>query len=106
MVPFRGWTHATQVSFEVMLSPVHTQFISTLNQSLFETLLLMKFSLAEKQKSFHVKEISRRNLHNSRYRTIWGRVIGTHRSKLVVRAKFRHNLPLESIGSRLKILLY
>ena len=43
---------------------------------------------------------------NSRYRTIWGRVIGTHGSNGVVRAKFRHNLPPESIGSRLRVLLY
>ena len=66
----------------------------------------MKFLLVEKQKSFHVEEISRRKLNNSRYRTIWGRVIGTHESNGVVRAKFRHNSPPESIGSRLRVLLY
>ena len=105
MVPFQGGTHTTQVFFEVVLPPVQTQFISTLDQSLSETLPLTKSSLAEKQNSFHVEEIFRRNLHNSRYRAIWGRIIGTHGSNRVVRAKFRHNLPPESIGSRLRFLL-
>lgn len=43
---------------------------------------------------------------NSRYRTMWGRVIGTHGSNGVVRAKFRHNLPPEAIGNRVRVLLY
>ena len=43
---------------------------------------------------------------NSKYSTIWGRVVGTHGSNGVVRAKFRHNLPSEAIGNRVRVLLY
>ena len=50
MVPLSGESQLTQVSFEVVIPPVQTQFISTLVQLLLETLLLMKFSFAEKQK--------------------------------------------------------
>ena len=44
--------------------------------------------------------------NNSRYRTMWGKVIATHGKSGVVRAKFRRNLPAQSIGDKVRILLH
>ena len=44
--------------------------------------------------------------HNSRYRSIWGKVIATHGKSGVVRAKFTHNLPAEAIGESVRVLLH
>ena len=71
MVPLSGWNPRnssifwSSVSFTADPVYIETSTIAFGDPSAY------KFSLAEKQKSFHVEEISRRNLHNSRYRTIW-----------------------------------
>ena len=105
MVLLSGWNPRNSSIFWSSASsstdPVYfdTRSIAFEDPSAYEILISWK------QKSFHVEEISRRNLHNSRYRTIWGRVIRTRGSIGVVRAKFKHNLPPESIVSRLRVLL-
>ena len=44
--------------------------------------------------------------NNSRYRSIWGKVIATHGKSGVVRAKFARNLPGEAIGEPLRVLMH
>jgi large subunit ribosomal protein L35Ae len=42
----------------------------------------------------------------SRYRVMWGKIIGPHGNSGVVKAKFRNNLPPTSIGKQVRIMLY
>ena len=105
MVPLSGWNPRNSSIFWSSASsstdPVYfdTWSIAFGDPSAYEIFIRWK------QKSFCVEEISRRNLHNSRYIAIWRRVIEIHGSNGVVRAKFRHNLSPESIGSILRVLL-
>ena len=43
---------------------------------------------------------------NSRYRTLWGKVIATHGKNGVVRAKFKSNLPAAAMGEKVRVLLH
>jgi len=42
----------------------------------------------------------------SKFRVNWGRVCRAHGSNGVVRCRFRRNLPPQSIGKRVRIMLY
>ena len=42
----------------------------------------------------------------SKYRVMWGRIIAAHGDNGIVRAKFRKNLPPNSIGKQLRIMMY
>ena len=44
--------------------------------------------------------------HKTNYRTIEGKIINTHGSNGAVRAKFRHNLPVQALGAPLRVMLY
>mmetsp|Transcript_4166 Transcript_4166/g.12522 ORF Transcript_4166/g.12522 Transcript_4166/m.12522 type:complete len:114 (-) Transcript_4166:125-466(-) len=42
----------------------------------------------------------------SKYRVMWGKIIGPHGNGGVVRARFRNNLPPTSIGGPVRIMMY
>ena len=43
---------------------------------------------------------------NTKYRTIWGRIIKAHGANGVVRAIFARNLPAQAMGATLRVMLY
>ena len=44
--------------------------------------------------------------NNSRYRTIWGKVIATHGNSGMVRGRFKTNLPACAMGETLRVMMY
>lgn len=44
--------------------------------------------------------------NNTRYRVMWGTIIGSHGKKGLVRANFRKNLPPQAMGGSLRVMLY
>lgn len=43
---------------------------------------------------------------NTKYRAIWGRVMGSHGSNGLVRVHFKRNLPPKSMGAYVRVMLY
>ena len=43
---------------------------------------------------------------NTKYRTIWGRIIKAHGGNGTVRAIFKKNLPPQTMGATLRVMLY
>ena len=49
---------------------------------------------------------AKNTVNNTRFRSIWGKVVNTHGAKGVVRARFARNLPPRAIGATLRVMLY
>lgn len=44
--------------------------------------------------------------NNTKYRAVWGRVMGSHGSNGLVRVHFKKNLPPKAMGALVRVMLY
>mmetsp|Transcript_3095 Transcript_3095/g.4560 ORF Transcript_3095/g.4560 Transcript_3095/m.4560 type:complete len:111 (-) Transcript_3095:128-460(-) len=54
----------------------------------------------------YITKVTATDKYGSRFRVNWGRVCRAHGSNGVVRCKFRRDLPPQSIGGRVRVMLY
>ena len=58
------------------------------------------------KKVAYITKVSKAGKDGSKFRVNWGKVTRSHGSNGVVRAKFDKPLPTQSIGGRVRVMLY
>lgn len=59
-----------------------------------------------KKVGYYYKGQKKRQGENSKWRTIWGKIVSVHGDSGVVRARFAKNLPPNGMGNAVRVMLY
>lgn len=98
----RLYTKAVFTGFKRGKSTQHEQF----------ALLKVKGVNDKKDTSFYFgKRVAyiykaKNSVNNTRFRSIWGRIVKPHGNNGAVRAKFARNLPARAMGATLRVMLF